>query len=388
MRKIAQGQPVEYDGVTIVGDLSVSGLEHTMVTVERSWYEKEILRSPEEAKLVTSSIEITNSVMLESVVFNGTQALEQSKKDLPFPALLPPMRILMLLALAAMLLFLPGALGQMNSIPSEELNASELQSLVANSSAKLESYRFTMEVEQSIDLVNLTSNETQKLSTRTFGFGSVNVTDRAMKVVLASLTVPEGDDKNVTAAAMEEYLLNDTVYLKMDGNWTALRLPGVAEAWSSQNTMNQQVDMLNHSNLTLRGSETVDGQDCYKLLVDIDTTSFADQLSKQTGSYLSLQPLNFSSLFSNMSLQAYYWIAKDTHLLKKTEVWESFIVNPRSLGLPANESENGEMSVDTAITLLFSGFNQRINIELPAEAVSLAPPGNAANDTAQAALKA
>jgi len=84
VRKIAQGQPVEYDGVTIVGDLSVSGLEHTMVTVERSWYEKEILRSPEEAKLVTSSIEITNSVMLEPVVFNGTQALEQSKKDLPF----------------------------------------------------------------------------------------------------------------------------------------------------------------------------------------------------------------------------------------------------------------------------------------------------------------
>jgi len=305
------------------------------------------------------------------------------------------MRSLILLALAAMLLCLPGALGQMNSVASEELNASELQALVANSSAKLESYRFTMDVEQSVDLVNLTSDETQKLSTRTFGFCSANVTDRAMKMVLASLTVPEGDDKNVTAAAMEEYLLNDTFYLKMDGNWTALRLPGVAEAWSSQNTMNQQVDMLNHSNITLQGSETVDGQDCYKLLVDIDTTSFADQLSNQTG---------FSSLFSNMTLQAYYWIAKDTHLLKKTEVWESFIVNPRSLGLPANESENGEMSMDTAITLLFSGFNQRINVELPAEAtkaepyplsmiasaeaVSLAPPGNAANDTAQAALKA
>jgi hypothetical protein len=301
----------------------------------------------------------------------------------------------MLLALAAMLLCIPGAPGQMNSIPSEELNASLLQSLVANSSAKLESYRFTMEMEQSIDLANLTSNETQKLSTRTLGFGSANVTDRAMKMVLASLTVPEGDDKNVTATAMEEYLLNDTVYLKMDGNWTALMLPGVAEAWSQQNTMNQQVDMLNHSNLTLLGSEIVDGQDCYKLLVDMDTASFADQLAKQTG---------FSSLFSNMTLQAYHWITKDTHLLKKTEIWESFTVNPKSLGLPVNESGNLEMSVDTAITLLFSGFNQRINVELPAEAalaepfplnmiasaeaVLLAPSGNATNDAAQAALKA
>ncbi|MCX6669512.1 MAG: hypothetical protein NTV25_06880 [Methanothrix sp.] len=314
------------------------------------------------------------------------------------------MRSLILLALAAMLLCLPGALGQMNSITSEELNASELQDLVANSSAKLESYRFTMEMEQSIDLVSLTSEETQRLSLRTLGFCSANVTDRAMKMVLASITVPEGDDKNVTAAAMEEYLLNDTVYLKMDGNWTALRLPGVAEAWSLQNTMDQQVDMLNHSHLTLQGSEIVDGQDCYKLLVDIDTTSFADQLAEQTGSYLSLQPMNFSSLFRNMTLQACYWITKDMHLLKKTEVWESFIVNPRSLGLSVNESENLEMSVNTTVTLLFSGFDQRINIELPAEAIKaepsplsmiasaeavlLVPSGNSTNNVAQAALKA
>ena len=314
------------------------------------------------------------------------------------------MRWIMLLALAAILLCIPCVLGQTDSVTSEELNASELQALVANSSARLESYRFTMDMEQSIDLVNLTSNETQTLSTRTLGYGFANVTDRAMKLVLASLTVPEGDDKNVTATAIEEYLLNDTIYLKMDGNWTALRLPGVAEAWSRQNTMNQQVDMLNNSNPTFLGSEIIDDQDCYKLLVNIDTASFADQLAKQTGSYLSVQPMNFSSLFDNMTLQAYYWIAKDTHLLKKTEIWESFIVSPKSLGLPVNESENLEMSVDTTITMLFSGFNQRINVELPAEAakaepfplnmiasseaVPLAPSGNATNDAAQAALKA
>jgi hypothetical protein len=311
------------------------------------------------------------------------------------------MRWIMLLALAAVLLCIPCALGQTDSIASEELNASELQALVADSSAKLESYRFTMDMEQSIDLINLTSNETQTLSTRTIGYGSSNVTDRAMKLILASLTVPEGDDKNVTATAIEEYLLNDTIYLKMDGNWTALRLPGVAEAWSQQNTMNQQVDMLNSSNLSLLGSEMVDGQDCYKLLVNMDTATFADQLAKQPGSYLSAPPMNFSSLFDNMTLQAYYWITKDTHLLKKTEIWESFTVNPQSLGLPVNESENLEMSVNTTITLLFEGFNESMKIELPweakkaepfplnltasSEAVPLEPTGNATNATAQVA---
>ena len=314
------------------------------------------------------------------------------------------MRSLIPLVLAAMLLGFPGAFGQMKSVVSEELNASELQALVADSSAKLESYRFTMEMEQSIDLTNLTSNETQKLSSRSLGFCSANTTDRAMKMVLASLTVPDADDKNVTAMTVEEYLLNDTLYLKIDRNWTALKLPGMALAWSQQNTMNQQVDILNHSNLTLLGSEMVDGQDCYKLLVDIDTASFADQLSTQTDSYMSMLPMNFSSLYSNMTLQAYYWITKDTHLLKKTEIWESFIVNPRSLGLQVNESENIVMNVATNIIMLFSGFNQRVNIELPAEAasaepfpfnmiasaeaVSVAPSGNSTNNTAQAALKA
>ncbi len=310
----------------------------------------------------------------------------------------------MLLALALMLLCIPGALGQINSVGSEELNASELQALVTNSSAMLESYRFSMDMEQSIDLVNLTSNQTQTLYVRTIGYGSSNVTDRAVKMVLASLTVPEGDDKNVTATAMEEYLLNDTVYLKMDGNWTVLKLPGMAEAWSQQDTMNQQVDMLNYSNFTLLGSEIVDGQDCYELQAKVDTAAFADQLANQTGSLLSAQPMNLSSFFNSMTLQADYWITKDTHLLKKVEIWEGLSINPRSLGMPVNETESLEMNVDSNISLLFSGYNQGISIELPAEAakveplplnmtasaeaVPLAPPGNDTSDADQVALMA
>ena len=77
---------------------------------------------------------------------------------------------------------------------------------------------------------------------------------------MASLTIPEGDDENTTAMSMEEYLLNDTIYLKTEGNWTAMELPGVSDAWSQQSTMNQQIEMLSQSNLSLQGSEMVDGR--------------------------------------------------------------------------------------------------------------------------------
>jgi len=56
-----------------------------------------------------------------------------------------------------------GALGQINDTTFDELMTSALQSLVVDSSANLGSYRFTMEMEQKIDMVNLSSGDIQKL---------------------------------------------------------------------------------------------------------------------------------------------------------------------------------------------------------------------------------
>lgn len=137
--------------------------------------------------------------------------------------------------------------------------------------------------------------------------------------------------------------------------------------------MGQQIDMLNRSNLSLLGSEAVEGQECYKLLARINGTVIRDQISKETGSFLPEQFLNVSELFSNMTLEAYYWIAKDTHQLKKTEVMESFVLNPQSLGLSGNETGKMEMRVNTTITLIFEGINESVNVVLPAEASKAQP---------------
>ncbi|MCX6676703.1 MAG: hypothetical protein NTU95_01995 [Methanothrix sp.] len=42
LKKIKMGQPVEYDGVTIVGDLDISKLELPKVSVARTYEEKNI----------------------------------------------------------------------------------------------------------------------------------------------------------------------------------------------------------------------------------------------------------------------------------------------------------------------------------------------------------
>ncbi|MBN1235077.1 MAG: hypothetical protein JW999_03400 [Methanotrichaceae archaeon] len=282
------------------------------------------------------------------------------------------MRSLILLALA-MLLCSCGALGQTNSTSFDELMSNALQSLVVDSSAKLESYRFSMEMQQKIDLVNLTSGDVQKLYTRSFGYGMANMTDRALKMSMVALTHAEGDEDNSSAMALEEYLVNDILYLKVDGNWTAMKVPGVADAWSQQNTMNQQLEMFNQSRLSLMGSEMVDGQDCYKVQALMDMGAVADQLSGEVASFVPMQSMNYSELFRNMSLDVNYWITKDSHLLKKTDVVEIFTVSPQSLGLNASGSGDQEMRIYAEVSMLFEGFNERVNIKLPAEAEKAQP---------------
>ncbi len=262
------------------------------------------------------------------------------------------------------------ALCQLNDTATDEdLNASELKAMLSASSASLQSYRFLLEMDQMTELVNLSDPavESQRIASRSFGVGAVNMTARALKLVMATVILPEGDEENATAMAIDEYLINDTVYLRLDGNWTSLLIPFSEDVWSQQNTIEQQVEMFNSSNITLLGSEVVEGLDCYKLKADIDMASFASQLS-QNNSYLPLQPINFSQLFNNATLEAYYWITKDTHLLKKSDVSESFVILPQDLGLPSTGPENLEMRVHADISMIFDGFNESIMIELPAEA--------------------
>ncbi len=275
------------------------------------------------------------------------------------------MRSFVILSLALLCL---SAAGQAESSPVDEMTDSALKSLLAGSSASLESYRFLMDMSQQIDLVNLSTNESQNLTVRTFGFGAANMTDRALKLSLVALTYERDSAENASPVALEEYLVNDTIYMKMDGNWTALKMPSVAEAWSGQNTLDRQLQIFNDSRLTLQGSESLEGRDCYKVLAEMDLRPLAGELSGEAASILPELGLNYSEVFSNSSLSAVYWIDKETHNLQKAKVEESFIINSLSLGLPAKEVGAVEMRINSEIIMHFLGYNEEVAINLPAEA--------------------
>lgn len=279
------------------------------------------------------------------------------------------MRSFVILSLAMLCL---SAAGQAESSPVDEMTDSALKSLLAGSSASLESYRFLMDMSQEVDLVNLSTNESQNIAVRTFGFGSANMTDRALKLSLVALTYERDSAENASPVALEEYLINDTIYMKMDGNWTALKMPSVADAWSGQNTLDRQLQTFSQSRLTLLGTESLEGRDCYKVLAEMDLRPLAGELSGEAASILPELGLNYSEVFSNSSLKAVYWIDKETNNLQKAEVKQSFIINSLALGLPANEAGHVEMRINSEITMHFLGYNEEVVIALPEDAQNAA----------------
>jgi hypothetical protein len=273
----------------------------------------------------------------------------------------------MILAMA-LLLSSSCALCQSTDRSQDDPVSTILRELVVASSDDLKSYTFSMEMEQDKTLENLSSGQSQQVQTRSIGFGLVNVTDQALKLVMATLTFIPGDEGNSTASALEEYLQNDTIYMKMDGNWTAMELSGLGDAWSQQNSLDQQIDMLNQSRLTLVGSEMVGDEDCYKVRAEIDIASYADPLSQEVASIVPFIPLNFSDILRNMTMEVHYWISKESQLLKRADVFETLYMTPQSLGLQSSEEENMAVRMSSTTSVVFDGFNESVNIVLPPEA--------------------
>jgi len=273
----------------------------------------------------------------------------------------------MILAMA-LLLSSSCALCQSTDRSQDDPVSTILRELVVASSDDLKSYTFSMEMEQDMMLENLSSGQSQQVQTRSIGFGLVNVTDQALKLVMATLTFIPGDEGNSTASALEEYLQNDTIYMKIDGNWTAMELSGLGDVWSQQNSLDQQIDMLNQSRLTLVGSEMVGDEDCYKVRAEIDIASYADPLSQEVASIVPSIPMNFSDLFRNMTMEVHYWISKESQLLKRADMFETLYMTPQSLGLQSSEEENMAVRMSSTTSVVFDGFNESVNILLPPEA--------------------
>ncbi len=248
----------------------------------------------------------------------------------------------------------------------EDPIASALKRMLANVSSTFDSYRFDLELAQMMQIVNLSNQtEAQTILIKSIGAGSLNLTNRSMKLVLASLALSVVDQENASATTLEEYLQNDTIYMKMDGNWTQLKMD-MPEVWAEQDMAGQQIEILNHSEITLLGSEKIDGRDCYKIRVAPEMQSFSTIVSQQTGSLLGT--MNLGELFNNSSMDLIYWIDKESFLLARMEQTATFDLTPESLRLEATGPQSQRINMVAKSIMNYRDYNEPVEIMLPAEA--------------------
>jgi hypothetical protein len=275
--------------------------------------------------------------------------------------ILPLAAAFLVVAITATGLGDPGSSNTAN-VSSEKINSTFLKEIVLGSEIQATTYLFTLEMDQKMVISNNSGSngtkESQEMLTKSIGAGALNLTGKAMKMVMATLAMAVGQEENTSATSMEMYLLNDTMYMKIDGNWTQTKLMGLSlkDIWKQQDKVEQQRESLNRSNITLLGMEKIDGTECYKVKVTPDMKSYTTVMKEQLGTTTILPYLNISALFNNTSISYVSWISKEGHFPLRTEITTNMTLRPEMLGLPAKKAGNFEMRIETSYAMQFRRF--------------------------------
>ena len=199
--------------------------------------------------------------------------------------------------------------------------------------------------------------------------GTLDLENGRMGMDITMNVATPGEDKIEMAVAT--YLLDDFVYMMMDlpevgPMWMKLEMPEVA--WEEMNQVESQIGLLEASQVKIIGSETIDGIDCYVLQLTPDMEQLWQVVMQQAEvageEIVDIQRDFLEEVFRSSSVKQ--WIAKDTYFLTKAQIDMVAELTPEALGSP---QEEGLVTMEIALDLLFYNYNQSVSIVLPPEAV-------------------
>jgi hypothetical protein len=279
-------------------------------------------------------------------------------------------KLIIVLGLLAVLLS-----GCTEKAPTKSLNETQIKDILMTSTENLSSYSFSLENSQMMSFINDTSsnNTTElapaKVTTSTKSDGAIDLKARSLHMVTVSTAVPEGKEANKTTSKMEMYFINDTVYMKIDDeNWTKMKINNPTTLWSTSNMAKNEAALLNVSNLTSSGMETIDGIECYKIAVKPDIRVYSLLLSQQIGSAVPVFFLNLTKLYNETDLKWDAWITADTNQFKKNSISMKMKLNPEIMNI--KEMGNFSMDIETGYFVVFKDYDKELKIEPPAEAMT------------------
>jgi len=169
------------------------------------------------------------------------------------------------------------------------------------------------------------------------------------------------------ALEAELYVVSDRMYMKGSGPGMSNEWQEMAVAvgfWEQQDTVAQQVRLLEGSQLEIIGEEKVRGADSYVLEVSPDMTLLWEVMKERLGAQALPEGMDPAEIIKSISVKA--WIAKDTFYPVRVQEGIVLVTSSESLATPG--PENGfELTMDIKLDLTAYDYNQAVSIELPPE---------------------
>jgi hypothetical protein len=231
------------------------------------------------------------------------------------------------------------------SVDADEVVANLLAAQAGTTTYKLEMFSMEYRYGQSGILTLETTVSIDASAT-------VDTTNEEMEIDMTGTIAATGQDTETTQ--MRVFLVGDYLYTgaassSQDWSWTKEAVP--SGYWDDQESLGQQLQLLEGSHRTILREEDVDGVDCFVLQLTPDL----DQLwSVMTQSWTGEMNNVTNPIDVIKGCSVTWWVAKDTSLLAKGVV-----------------QMNLDLTSDDMVVLVetkFHDYNEPVSINLPPEA--------------------
>jgi hypothetical protein len=273
-------------------------------------------------------------------------------------------RILLVLAMAAF----AGCIGDEPGPSNVEVEADMVEAVDG-----LESYRFEIDMNQTVEFRNFDGNESLDGETISLRWnGEINLTDQSSMEVSTSRRSALGGENAVEENAVEEtievYFTNSTLYQKMGDEWIGLFQPDPEYGIEKIDQLAHLMAMIERSEVVVEGSETIEGEEVYRLKVSPDDDTAYGIMLGQISSVDPRIPLmiEMTALFERgRELDWTVWVSKETGLPTESRISAVYAAGAGILRMPPEFHENIEIRIETLEVRMFSGYNEPVVVALP-----------------------
>jgi hypothetical protein len=271
---------------------------------------------------------------------------------------------LLLLSLALVLSFsLVAFVGCGGKLTQEEID----QIIAGAADASYETVSFDIELPMTAEVSG--GGDAGVMTVDMSGTGAMDIVNEAMQVTMnMAMDVPGQGSQDIDAATyiVEGWMYTGATIPGYGEQWTKMAL--TEQIWQQQDQVEQYIRLLATAvEVDYKGTETVNGVECYVFEVEPDMSILNDLLQQETSTLgmMDLSSLDVAELYQELSVKE--WLAVDSYRLQRTEVEMTMEFGPGDVEATSDDFE--KMSIDIKMTMRFYAYDQPVTVVLPPEAL-------------------